>query len=128
SESSIRDIPIGKKFCKILRAEKLRQAARRLEYGKYYKGSNLVCSWPDGSMMVPSDFRYFGQYCKKTFGSGSFHSLRHTHATMLLESGLDLELVSKRLGHSSIVTTARTYSHVLDKRKEKTRLFLDTAL
>ena len=128
SESSIRDIPIGKKFCKILHAEKSRQAARRLEYGKYYKGSNLVCSWPDGSMMVPSDFRYFGQYCKKTFGGGSFHSLRHTHATMLLESGLDLELVSKRLGHSSIVTTARTYSHVLDKRKEKTRLFLDTAL
>ena len=63
------------------------------------------------------------------FGEGfSFHSMRHTHATMLLEAGEDLELVSKRLGHSSLNTTARTYSHVLESRKAKSRELLDSVL
>ena len=47
---------------------------------------------------------------------------------MLLEAGEDLELVSKRLGHSSIVITSKTYSHVLEERKEKSRKLLDKAL
>lgn len=84
--ASVRTIPFGQKLQKILRAEKARQAAHRLEYGEHCSSSGLVCSWPDGSMMVSSDFRYFGQFCKKEFGGGSFHSLRHTHATLLMES------------------------------------------
>ena len=54
--------------------------------------------------------------------------MRHTHATLLLEAGEDLELVSKRLGHGSINTTAQTYSRVLDARKQKTRSLLDQVL
>lgn len=42
----------------------------------------------------------------------TFHDLRHTHATWLLESGVDLKVVSQRLGHSSITVTADVYSHV----------------
>ena len=44
----------------------------------------------------------------------SFHDLRHTHATWLLESGVDLKTVSQRLGHTSITITADTYGHVTD--------------
>ncbi|WP_407929326.1 tyrosine-type recombinase/integrase [Alicyclobacillus fructus] len=43
-----------------------------------------------------------------------FHGLRHTHATWLLESGVDLKVVSERLGHSSITVTADIYAHVTD--------------
>lgn len=45
----------------------------------------------------------------------TFHDLRHTHATWLLESGVDLKTVSQRLGHSSITVTADVYSHVTRK-------------
>jgi integrase len=39
------------------------------------------------------------------------HGLRHTHAIMLLESGVDIKSVSKRLGHSSVEFTANVYIH-----------------
>ena len=41
-----------------------------------------------------------------------FHDLRHTHATLLLESGINPKVTQERLGHSRIATTLDTYSHV----------------
>lgn len=40
------------------------------------------------------------------------HDLRHTWATLALEAGVDIAVVSKRLGHSSPVITWQTYQHV----------------
>ena len=42
----------------------------------------------------------------------SFHSLRHTHATLLLKAGVHFKVVQSRLGHSSFKQTMDTYSHV----------------
>ncbi len=42
-----------------------------------------------------------------------FHDLRHTHATLLLQAGENVKVVSERLGHASIAITLDTYSHVL---------------
>lgn len=42
----------------------------------------------------------------------SAHLLRHTHAVMLLEAGVDIKTVSTRLGHKNIQITADTYLHV----------------
>lgn len=47
------------------------------------------------------------------------HSLRHTHATLLLNSGVDLALVSKNLGHASVSTTANIYVDILRSTQEK---------
>jgi len=128
SKASRRDIPFGEKLYKILKAESARQAANKLQYGPYYKQNNLVCCMLDGSIMGYDDIRYFNMFCKDNFGGGSFQSFRHTHATMLLEAGADLELVSKRLGHSSLNITAKTYSHILDKRTSQTVALIDEVL
>lgn len=40
-----------------------------------------------------------------------FHTLRHTHASRLLESGADIFQVSKMIGHSNVQTTMR-YAHI----------------
>ena len=41
-----------------------------------------------------------------------FHKLRHNYATLLLDSGVDIDIISKLLGHKSIRTTADTYIKV----------------
>ncbi len=45
----------------------------------------------------------------------TFHSLRHTHATMLVESNIHPKAVQIRLGHSDPGFTLRTYTHNTDK-------------
>lgn len=116
---SDRDIPFSEDLYKIIKAHYVRQAENALKYGKYYHKSNFVCTHENGTQIIADDMRYFNQWCKKALGGGSFHSLRHTHATRLLENGLDLDYVSKRLGHSNITTTANTYSHVTEKRNQQ---------
>lgn len=49
-----------------------------------------------------------------------FHDLRHSHATILLEDNVPINVVSKRLGHADVNTTLRTYAHVLEKESELT--------
>lgn len=43
----------------------------------------------------------------------TLHGLRHTHATLLLSGGIHPKVVQERLGHSNIMITLNTYSHVL---------------
>lgn len=57
-----------------------------------------------------------------------FHDLRHGHATMLLELGEDLKIISERLGHSTITLTADTYSHVREELQREASDRLDQVL
>ncbi|MED3613984.1 tyrosine-type recombinase/integrase [Bacillus wiedmannii] len=52
---------------------------------------------------------------KATVPKIRFHDLRHTHATLLLAKGVNVKLISERLGHSNIKITLDTYSHILPK-------------
>jgi len=45
----------------------------------------------------------------------NFHGLRHTSATLLINQGVDISTVSKRLGHTKTSTTMDIYSHSLHK-------------
>ena len=51
------------------------------------------------------------------------HDLRHTHATVLLQAGEPVHVVSQRLGHASVVVTLTVYAHVLpgDQRRAASR-------
>lgn len=40
------------------------------------------------------------------------HDLRHTHASRLIDAGVPLPVIQKRLGHESIMTTVGTYGHL----------------
>ena len=43
----------------------------------------------------------------------SVHGLRHTHASILLFAGVSIASVARRLGHSSMTTTQKTYLHII---------------
>jgi len=44
------------------------------------------------------------------------HDFRHSHATFLINNGMNIVAVSKRLGHSDINITLKTYTHLLDEK------------
>ncbi|HBB5538937.1 TPA: site-specific integrase [Listeria monocytogenes] len=45
----------------------------------------------------------------------TIHSLRHTHASLLLFAGVSIASVANRLGHSSMTTTQETYLHIIQE-------------
>jgi integrase len=56
----------------------------------------------------------------------SFHALRHTYATRLIESGADVKTVSKLLGHSDVIITLNTYVHdTMDSKRAAADLLGD---
>ena len=47
------------------------------------------------------------------------HGLRHTHASLLLLNGVSIASVAKRLGHSNMTTTQKTYLHIVEELENK---------
>lgn len=47
------------------------------------------------------------------------HGLRHTHASLLLFAGVSIASVARRLGHSSMNTTQKTYLHIIQELENK---------
>ena len=60
------------------------------------------------------------------FEKFDYHSLRHTHATMLAERGASPKYVQHRLGHKNIQVTMNIYQHLTDKMSEEGTRFLET--
>lgn len=58
----------------------------------------------------------------------SMHSLRHTHASVLLAAGVSIHSISSRLGHADVGITQETYAHVLDELKQKDEQLITSTL
>jgi integrase len=58
----------------------------------------------------------------------SFHKLRHTSATLMLAAGVDVKIVSHRLGHSRVGVTQDLYQHVLTDMQRPAAEALDAVL
>lgn len=58
----------------------------------------------------------------------TFHSLRHTHVSILLYNGMDLSSIAKRVGHRSTTTTADTYAHIIEELQNKSDKLSDNAM
>lgn len=81
----------------------------------YNHDLKLLFATEDGNPLFPSWVsKRLQKYAKKAgIPDGfTFHGLRHTHATLLLESGANYKAIQARLGHSSFKTTMDVYSHV----------------
>lgn len=80
-----------------------------------YQDNDLLFPTQNGLPLFPAYVsRKLKKYVKllKLPDDFTFHGLRHTHATLLLESGVNFKLIQTRLGHSSFKVTMDTYSHV----------------
>lgn len=75
----------------------------------------LICVDENGEYTSTDSFKY----CSRVIHSQlqlafDYHSLRHTHATILIENGVSPKAVQARLGHKDIKTTLQTYVHNTD--------------
>jgi integrase len=100
-----------------LEEHRAKQDGLRHQFGPDYRTDlDLIFANPDGSPLKPdsisSSVSLLFRKLKLPRGT-SLHSLRHTHASELLDAGVPLPVVSARLGHSSIRTTADTYAHAI---------------
>jgi integrase len=57
----------------------------------------------------------------------TLHSLRHTHASMLIASGMDVLTISRRLGHGSPTITLRVYGHLIHGADDRAAQIMDAA-
>jgi integrase len=75
----------------------------------------LVFAKYDGASLVPNQFTHAFVKALKAAGLShvTLHTLRHTHASQLIASGMDILTVSRRLGHSSAAITLTVYGHLL---------------
>ena len=89
--------------------------------GKLYKYPEMVFTSESGNYVDRSGLNtQFRRFVKGTdFDFISLHSLRHCNATLLINSGIDLKIVSELLGHSDVSTTANVYADVLKSSKAK---------
>jgi integrase len=64
---------------------------------------------------VPNQFTHAFVKALKAAGLPhvTLHTLRHTHASQLIASGMDILTVSRRLGHASPTITLSVYGHLL---------------
>lgn len=130
---SRRVIGIDDDVVAVLKEHKKRHAENRLFFGEEYekRGSNgLVFCHKNGKPIHPSTVtRWFPQFLVRNgLPRLTLHSLRHTHASLLLKAGVDIKVISERLGHSSIQITYDVYSHLYPDAQEEAVLVLQKML
>ena len=53
------------------------------------------------------------------------HDFRHTHASLLVNEGINIQEIARRLGHSKVEQTWNTYSHLYPREEERAVAILD---
>lgn len=80
------------------------------------KRVHLICISENGEYTSTDSFKYPSRIIHHELGIAfDFHSLRHTHATRMIEGNVSPVTVKDRLGHQDIKTTLQTYTHSTDQ-------------
>src|SRR5262249_39106089 len=111
TKGSIRDIKLPDIVVETLQAHRKRLLERRIQLGlgKLSKDDLVFPDW-EGNPQWPDPFSTRWGELSQELGLGvSFHELRHTHASQLIDAGVDVVQISKRLGHSSPAHTLSAY-------------------
>ena len=128
---SRRSVTLPEIATQALRQHRVDQAREKLAAGGSYHDNGLVFAGVTGE---PVDMRsltrnHFHRILEKAgLPKIRLYDLRHTSATLLLAAGEHPKIVSERLGHSSVMLTLDTYSHVLPDMQARAAEKMDLLL
>jgi integrase len=110
-----RVIDLDPETVELLQTHRQQQMQERKEWGVDYENQDLIAAREDGSPIHPHSFsQSFGRLIKRAgLRTIRLHDLRHTHATLALQAGVPVKVISERLGHESPAFTLKQYAHVI---------------
>ncbi|HJV45854.1 MAG TPA: tyrosine-type recombinase/integrase [Bacillota bacterium] len=126
-----RTISIPDALIPILKQHRKSFLELKMKLGNQFEDLDLVIfNLSNGKTVYPSNLTK--NYLKDVERSGlpriRFHDLRHTHATILIEQGVNPKVIQERLGHKKIHVTLDTYSHVLPSMQQEAADKLDNVI
>lgn len=85
-----------------------------------------ICIRENGTLITTRTMQHVTKCVRKEIFPGfDFHSLRHTHTSMLAEMGVEQKYIQTRLGHTDIKMTIDVYEHTTDIMRERGRKALN---
>ena len=116
TNSSIREVFIQDDFLPLCLRIRKRALANRMVSGKDY----LFFNENHHRIQYAAYRKYLKENAEKSIGRDiTPHGLRHTHASLLMENRVPIDVISRRLGHEDSKITREIYLHVTEKLKEK---------
>lgn len=127
SKASYRDIDIDQETVSMLKQYKLRQTKEAWKIGQRESVvfSDFIHEYPSSSKLKR---RLLTHFKRAGVPNICFHGFRHTHASLLLNSGIPYKELQYRLGHSTLSMTMDIYSHLSKENAKKAVSFYETAL
>lgn len=127
SKSSYRDIDIDRQTVAMLKQYKRRQIQEAWQLGRTETVvfSDFIHEYPNNRTLQTRLRTHFKHADVPNIG---FHGFRHTHASLLLNSGIPYKELQHRLGHSQISMTMDIYSHLSKENAKKAVSFFETAM
>lgn len=127
---SARTIALPPFVADILLAGQRRQTELRRGLGLTLPEDGWIFVRADGSSWEPGAFSLaFARFVKRAkLPHIRFHDLRHSFGTLALASGVDLQTVSRALGHESTAITSRTYLHAIEALQQDAAARIDALL
>ena len=114
TKRGVRLVPVDSETVALLCRHREGQQLERSAWGPEWDDEGLVFTREDGSPLRPG---YVTRHFEKLAQDAGLpplrlHDLRHANASLALQAGVDLKVVSERLGHSQLAVTADLYTHV----------------
>lgn len=119
--TSDRKIYISKTTINILKKYKVEQMEKKIKLGSKWGNSKRVFTTDYGYDMHPETPSQIFETIIKRYRLKriTFHALRHTSISLMISKGIQVQVISKKAGHSSVQVTHNTYSHFFDSEFKK---------
>ena len=127
SKSGYRDIDIDQQTITMLKKYQRKQTQEGWKLGRTETVvfSDFINAYPNYKVVAG---RLKSHFKKAGVNNIGFHGFRHTHASLLLNSGIPYKELQHRLGHSTLSMTMDTYSHLSKENAKKAVSFYEMAL